>query len=384
MKVLYISNSKSPDDRSAWSGTVYQSYNGLKRAGFDVDFLYAYKDYHESFLDKLLCTYWLRIPAKFGKKTRMDESFYSVRRFRQTLKDFDYTPYDIVFVPTYLSIVNAIPKNVKAKIVHLVDATVDSLFNYYTEFSNLWFHNYWEAHYLGRRAFRRADLLICSSDWCRDNAVKQYGIDPSKTVVIEFGANIEHHDIPDFEHNYDRFRHLKVFWSGVNWTRKGGDVALECCKSLIEKGYKVEFHITGMKELPNEAQNYDWVVNHGFLNKNNPDEYRHLIKIMSEQDIFVFPSRAECSSIALCEANAFGLPCFVYDTGGTGNYVENEFNGYMLPLTASGRDFADMIDKEFDNLSVISKNAKNKYKSSLNWEVWSKKAAKSIARPLHE
>lgn len=156
----------------------------------------------------------------------MDESFYSVRIFRQTLEKFDYSGYDIIFVPTYLSIVNAIPKSVKAKIVHLVDATVDSLFEYYNEFSNLWFHNYWEAHILGKRAFRRSDLIIVSSDWCRDNTVRQYGIDPRKISVVEFGANIDAQDIPTVEKKHEPYRNLRIYWSGVNWERKGGDVAL--------------------------------------------------------------------------------------------------------------------------------------------------------------
>lgn len=384
MKVLFISMGESAEDRKAWSGTVFQAIKGLERAGFDVEYLSAMRDCKQTFADKLLCTYWIRIPALFGKKTRMDESFYSVRIFRQTLEKFDYSGYDIIFVPTYLSIVNAIPKSVKAKIVHLVDATVDSLFEYYNEFSNLWFHNYWEAHILGKRAFRRADLLIASSEWCRQNAIRQYGIDPRNISVIEFGANIDALDIPAVEKKYDPSRPLRIYWSGVNWERKGGDVALECCKKLNEKGYSVEFHITGMKTLPNEITKILWVHNHGFLNKNNPEEYHRLIEIMSQQDIFLFPSRAECSSIALCEANAFGLPCFVYDTGGTANYVENGKNGYMLPLSASGADFAERIEEcinnyEFDCLSL---NARKKYETTLNWNEWSDRVKKAITNLL--
>lgn len=375
MKVLFISTSKTSDDRSAWSGTVYQSFKGLMTAEFEVDYLSAMRDYNQTFLDKLICTYWLRVPAKFGKLTRMDESFYTVRIFRQTLKEFDYSPYDIIFIPTHIAIVNALPNNIRAKIVHLVDATVDSLFGYYTEFSNLWFHNYWEAHYLGKHAFRKSDLIIASSEWCRKNSILQYGISSDKIKVVEFGANIDDADIPEPKHKYDSDKPLKIYWSGVNWIRKGGDVALECCRELIRRGYRIEFHITGMKELTKEIASQPWVFNHGFLNKNNPDEYRKLIRIMSQQDIFLFPSRAECSSIALCEANAFGLPCFVYDTGGTANYVQNGYNGYMLPLTSTGVDFADSIILAQDNnqLANLSLNARSTYLEKLNWKVWSNK-----------
>lgn len=374
-KILFIGLSPSSDDRKAWSGTVYQAFQGLIRAGFQVDYLSAMRDLKETFTDKLLCKYWLTIPGIFGKKTRMDEAFYMVRLCRQTLAKFDYTNYDIIFVPTFLSVINALPKNIKPKIVHLVDATVDSLFDYYDEFSNLWFHNYWEAHYLGKKAFRRSDMLIASSDWCKLNAINQYGISSDKITVVEFGANIDAKDIPMISREYLNNRPLNIYWSGVNWKRKGGEIAFACCKELIDRGYDIRFHITGMKSLPKEITDMPWVVNHGFLNKNNPDEYQHLINIMINQDLFLFPSRAECSSIALCEANAFALPCFAYQTGGTANYIENGQNGYMISLERSFKDFADIIEKcvKDGSLQRLSIGSREKYETCLNWNIWSRK-----------
>lgn len=379
-RILFISTSESSEDRKAWSGTVYQAFKALQKSGYNVDYLCAMRDYQQTFIDKLVCTYWLRVPGLFNKLTRMDEAFYSVRIFRQTLRNFDYTPYDIVFVPTHIAIVNAIPKNIRAKIVHLVDAAVDSLFEYYTEFSNLWFHNYWEAHILGKRAFHRSDLIIASSDWCKNESIKHYGIDPNKISVVEFGANIDDKDIPVLIKHFDMTQPLRIYWSGVNWVRKGGDVAYECCRELIKRGYQIEFHITGMRELPAEIASQPWVVNHGFLNKNNPNEYHQLIEVMSQQDIFLFPSRAECSSIALCEANGFSLPCFVYDTGGTANYVKNGYNGQMLPLSADGKDFADCIELHIKqcHLAQMSKNARSQYERKLNWYIWRNAVRKEI------
>ena len=113
---------------------------------------------------------------------------------------------------------------------------------------------------------------------------------------------------------------------------------------------------------------------------------RHkLISIMREQDIFLFPSKAECSSIALCEANGFGLPCFVYDTGGTGNYVVNGENGYMLPLHCGGAAFAKKIIECIKNteLNKFSSGAVRRYKEVLNWNVWSEKVHKELDKLLN-
>ena len=388
-KILFIGKTFA-EDRTAWSGTIYQTIQGLKRAGYQVDYLKADRDYKQSFWDKLLVTYWLKVPHLLGKNIRMDESFYDVMRYKSTFKNFDFTPYNIVFIDTYISIVYALPKNIKAKIVHLADATVDSLFDYYIEFSNLIIHNYWEAHVIAKTAFRRSDLLIVSSDWCRDNAIKQYGCNPSKIRVIEFGANIDLKDVPAVPKRIDGKKHLNIYWSGVNWERKGGNVALACCEELLRQGYDISFNITGMKELPRECYQADgnikpYIYNHGFLSKNDKTSYNKLISIMREQDIFLFPSKAECSSIALCEANGFGLPCFVYDTGGTGNYVVNGENGYMLPLHCGGAAFAKKIIECIKNteLNKFSSGAVRRYKELLNWNVWSEKVHEELDKLLN-
>lgn len=384
MKILVINKAASPDDRGSWSGTVYQAIQGLKRAGFEVDYLCALEKPNNSVLSKLLFRYWNVVVTKFlGYNTRTDESYYGLTWYTKTLRHFDYTSYDVIFIPTHINIVNALPKNVKAKVVHLVDATPTSLVDYYTEFSNLIFHNRWTAYILGKRAFRRSDLIIASSDWCRQNAIHQYGCDPKRIVVVEFGANIDILDVPALPKKINGKESLNIYFSTVNWVRKGGDVVLACCEELIRRGLHITLHITGIKpedSVTEKLNSLNYVKNYGFLNKNNEKEYRKIINIMTEADIFLFPSRAECSSIALCEANGFGLPCFVYDTGGTDNYVVNGVNGYMLPLSADGKQFADRVIQSINvqEMNRLSEGAVKRYKEHLNWKVWSEKVKKSI------
>lgn len=376
-RILYISTATDKNDKKEWSGTVYHSLHALENAGYVVDYVNVLGGYREDFIDKLWVRYWCWIADHLKKNVRFDESFYTTRMMRRALSKIDYSGYDIIFVPTDMCIVSALPARVRQKIVHLVDAPVQSLFEYYTEFSNLTRQNRFEASILTKLAFRRADLIIASSEWCKEESIKHCGIAPDKIAVVEFGANIDNADIPEIKHEYDSSKPLRVYWSGVNWVRKGGDVAFDCCRELIKRGYQIEFHITGMKELSKEIKDLPWVYNHGFLNKNNPEEYQRLIDIMSNQDIFLFPSRAECSSIAVCEANAFGLPCFVYDTGGTANYVVNGKNGCVHSLNAKGVDFADSIVAILNENSLIkmSENAHKIYDKKLNWDSWGERVA---------
>lgn len=376
-RILYLSTAKDKNDKKEWSGTVYHSLHALENAGYVVDYVNVLGGYRQDIIDKLWVRYWCWIVDHLRKNVRFDESFYTTRMMRKVLAKIDYSGYDIIFVPTDMCIVSALPARVRQKIVHLVDAPVQSLFEYYTEFSNLTWQNRFEASTLTKRAFRRADLIIASSEWCKEESIKHCGIAPDKIAVVEFGANMDCVYIPEIKHEYDSSKPLRIYWSGVNWIRKGGDVAFDCCRELIKRGCQIEFHITGMKELPNEIKSQPWVYNHGFLNKNNPEEYQRLIDIMSNQDIFLFPSRAECSSIAVCEANAFGLPCFVYDTGGTANYVENGKNGCVHSLSANGVDFANSIVTILNDNSLISmsENAHKIYEKKLNWNSWGERVA---------
>lgn len=379
MKILFIAQSESSDDRREWSGTMHQSFACLVNAGFDVDYLCAQKKGKSSFFVKFLCEWWLQISKIFKVKTRMTETIYCKYNYAQVLHSFDYSPYDVIFIPTHWAMVAALPQKTKAKVVHLVDATFDSLLDYYEEFSGLIWQNKFEGKYISKKAFKRSDLIIASSYWCKKNAIKNYKIAPEKISVVEFGANLKLEDIPAIPRQIDGKSHLNIYISGVIWERKGGEQAVECCEELIRMGYDLTLHITGMMPPPRHVGK-TFIKTYGFLNKNNSDEYRKIIDIMNQMDIFLFPSKAECSSIALCEACGFGLPIFCYATGGTANYVQNGVNGYMLPLVSDGKEFALCINACYKakQLNTLSKGATEMYKNRLNWQKWTERVKDNI------
>lgn len=144
-------------------------------------------------------------------------------------------------------------------------------------------------------------------------------------------------------------------------------------------GYDVTLHITGMIP-PIQHSNKSFIKTYGFLNKNNQNEYLQIINLMKQMDIFLFPSKAECSSIALCEACGFGLPIFCYDTGGTSNYVINGKNGYMLPLSSGGKEFAHSINNCYKSalFNRLSIGSIEMYKTKLNWQKWTERVKEAI------
>lgn len=376
MKILNINFSKTPEDKLAWSGTAYKAYIGLKGTGADVDHLfcdsigYAFPEFFQK-----VYGYTMRHVVR-KKFSRMFSIAWRDSLYRFLVKQ-DFSGYDYIFVTASSAIASALrlaleKQNCKTPYIVLSDATFSALHNYYPTASNLLGRSIKQANEIGKHAYEGAYKIIFSSEWSKQHAVEDYNIDPTKIVVIPFGANIDDPVLGTISKDYTDKTRFNLFLSGIHWGRKGGDIAIQCCRNLIVKGVNVTLHIAGMS-VPKEYGKLDFVVEHGFLNKNNKAQYAEFVELQKQMDLMLFPSKAECSSIALCEAAGFGLPVLCYDTGGLANYVINDVNGYRMPMNATGDDFAEMILKWIhgDLLTKYSKGASELYRDRLNWNRWS-------------
>lgn len=169
-------------------------------------------------------------------------------------------------------------------------------------------------------------------------------------------------------------------FSGVDWERKGGEIAVDTVVQLNKAGIRATLHVAGIRELPQKHRDNPYVNNIGFLNKNIPEQYDRYVRLWQQTDILLLPTRAECSAIVYCEAAAYGIPVFTTDTGGISNYVENGVNGYRLPLSGTGADFAGKIREciRMQELPGMSENARKLYKRKLSWSAWSSHFARII------
>jgi glycosyltransferase involved in cell wall biosynthesis len=84
----------------------------------------------------------------------------------------------------------------------------------------------------------------------------------------------------------------------------------------------------GREGLAEAARNGGWdgrLILHGGITR---AEARDL---MRASDVFVLPSRFESFSYTLLEAMACGLPCLATDTGGNGDLITPDYNGWLVP-----------------------------------------------------
>ncbi len=357
----------SPTDRKASSGTNFKMAEHLSQIG-ELKWIPIKRNKTGRIVELII----KGVSRIFGKQFEIKSTMWGSKNGFSPIDPHEFDDVDIV-AAFFCSPTLAHLKTYKP-IVYFTDAAYPSMVNYY--WYDRWdFHNR-QGTELERLAMENATNIVVSSRWCKDSAVNDLNISPDKIHIVEFGANIDDRDVTfSTPKKYCKGDMLEILFLGVNWERKGGDIAIETVHWLNSHGVPAHLNIVGIRNLPEHYSNDPYVTDHGFLNKNIKEDYIRLTDIISKCQIELLPTKAECSAIAFAEAAAYGLPVFTHDTGGVGNYVVNSVNGYRLPLGSTGEDFGKKIKEvlENDHLSLLSASSRKLYESTLNWDTWGHK-----------
>ena len=359
----YISKENPFEDRWAWSGIIYKVREAIENADVEVKWIPFNDQKRNRLLDFILrkCSNHQLITG---------HTPWSSRNKAKSIDRSLFKNCDFLFVPNGSEMIPYIDTSLP--IITNGDATYLVMLDYY-------YHNVgWIQRQLGnygeKKAVKRADVILKSSQWASNSVIKDYGGDPDHTYVMEFGANVDNNEIKPIV-PYTGQGTLNILFSGVDWDRKGGEMAVKTVEQLRASGIDAQLRICGIEHLPDDCKNKDFIRNDGFLNKNNPIEYQKYIEAMRSSHIFLLPTKAECSAIVLCEASAFGLPIYTHDTGGLGDYVINDVNGYRLPLGSCADDFARKIQETLspETQQRLHNGCLRLYETKLNWKNWSHK-----------
>lgn len=362
MKIGIISQHDC-NDKKALSGTLFMIKESLIAAGNETIWIRVKIGRLYRFYSKL-CSLLGRLTSTkvIPSKTTIGAWLYGWGVNENSIME----SVDVILAP-FQSVALRFLKTNK-RIVYVSDATFSLLNGYYSEKVAHW--NEIQGNKIEQIALNKASFVVLSSDWAAVSAMNDYGQNPSKIRVLEFGPNIDVDAVLVASRIYDG--HLNVLFSGVDWKRKGGDLAVKTCKCLIEKGVDVTLHILGIRDLEENVKNLPFVKWHGFLNKNDAKQNEKYLKILSECHCLLLPTIAECSAIVYSEATALGMPIFTHETGGTSNYVLNGVNGYRLPLGSTASDFADKIFQTLtvDGIGEMSERCLDLYRKRMNWKRW--------------
>ena len=362
----YVSKADPFHDKFAWSGTIYKIREAIESAGLEVIWI----PYGDSWRERFY-TYLLKI-LNHTLKNHWKGGIHFTPLVKVWAKNINRNPIlskcDYLFFPGGAQI--ALYLNVKKPVIYYTDATVHVMIDYYWHNINRFSKRM--ALDLEERASQNASINIRSSQWAINSVINDCNCEKEKCHVLEFGPNIDVKDIiPNTPYEGGE---LRLFFLGVNWERKGGDIAVKTVELLRDKGVDAQLNIAGIRQMPTSCVDKDYIHFHGFLNKNNPEGYKRICELYSWNHIFMMPTKAECAGIVFCEASAAGLPIYTYLTGGIGDYVIDGVNGHALPLGSSAVNFADQIYKDIttNRLHSLREGALKLSKEKLSWEVWAK------------
>ena len=383
MKIAYVTRYNAKNIRS-WSGLGYYIAECLEKQSISVEYIGSLKEKFGFVLKPKQYLYNYVLKNLPNQRYLRDRDPIILKHYAQQVSSkLSKINTDIVFSPGTIPIAYL---ECKQPIVFWTDCTFSGMVDFYPEFSNLSQETIRNGHAVENSALNRCTLAIYSSEWAAQTAINDYQVSPEKVKVVPFGANIEcHRNGSDIRTIVDSrpTNKCQLLFLGVNWYRKGGDIALEVAKELNKKGLNTELTVVGC--LPEVDEPLPKFVKYmGFISKSTQEGQNKINKFLAESHFLILPSRAECYGIVFCEANSFGIPCLSTNVGGITTIIKDEVNGKTFSKSASIAEYSRYISDLFDDYSrykELALSSFNEYQTRLNWSV-SGQAVKKLLREV--
>ncbi len=371
-KIGFVSKNNPFADKKAFSGTNYKVREAVERAGFQVVWVPIRGKAVER-IAKFLFKF-VTLPGTKFRFTTFDARINAWFTDKEKLSECDM----LLFVADTFALLPYLKTSLPA--VAYIDATLPLLMNYYWPIRTRWVYR--NGMKREKRGLDAVNLILTASDWARNSCINDFGQSPDKVHTLEFGANVD--EVPIACSSWNGKDELTIFFSGVDWKRKGAAVAIDTVKALNDKGLRARLLLAGIKEhsIPAIYRNRPYVDYLGFLNKNDEAQNRLYKLSIARAHLFLLPTRAECSATVFAEASSAGLPIFSYLTGGLANYVVEGVNGHLLSPGATALDFAEAILQTINNgqLSALAEGGKQLACQKLSWSAWTTRFAELMRR----
>lgn len=364
MKISYVTL-YDPSDIHKWSGAGYYISKVLENEGAELDYIGKDIKIPVRRINRLK-----KITYRFiNKKFNYQRTLKFAGLFAEKASPLIKADTDIIFSPGSIAISQI--KSSKPKVFY-TDATFASIINFYESYTRLPHEIIEQGNMIDQQALDSCRLAIYSSDWAAQGAIKNYNVNPEKVKVVPFGANV------DTQHNLKTIKTMvaqrsrnvcNLLFVGVDWKRKGGDMAVKVATKLNNDGLKTNLHVVGIKNMHKNSLP-PFVINHGFISKATSEGRDKINALFSQSHFLILPTRAEAFGLVFAEASAFGLPSLATNIGGIPTAIHNGRNGYTFAPEDSETTYAEYIHNCFNNQDFykqLALSSFNEYDQRLNW-----------------
>lgn len=366
LKIAYISVYDANDVHN-WSGLGYYIAKALEKNVGELDYI-------GNLTTKKFLEYEIKRVANkllFNKRYDSNITPKVVKSYAEEItRQLEGKKYDLIFCPGTIPVANL---KTNTPIVIWTDSCQPGLLDFYDSKDKLSEESFRHGVEIEKLVLDNCALTVFSSEWAASIAINYHKVSSSKVKVIPFGANIDKQYSRDEISNLISQRNkdvCKLLFVGVDWIRKGGEIALKTAEALNEKGLNTELSIVGCEPIVKNPLP-DFVKPLGFISKSTEEGRQKLNKLFEESHFLIVPSQAEAYGLVFCEANAFGVPAIATNVGGITTIIRNDINGRTFSPNGAITEYSDYIFNlmvnysEYKNLALSSYN---EFRNRLNWD----------------
>ncbi|RUR76294.1 glycosyltransferase family 4 protein [Chlorogloeopsis fritschii PCC 9212] len=216
-------------------------------------------------------------------------------------------------------------------------------------------------------AYQRARHIFTLGNIVKTSLIEDYGIKPEKITVV--GSSSRSQKLYEGEKTFGT---KQILFNGSDFERKGGDVVLAAFKQVKKVLPEAKLVIIGKKLDLHE----DGVFNPGYILSSSEKQ-----NLFLESDLVVAPAYCEPYGLFLVEAFNYGVPCIIANNDGMPDIVDNGVNGVVIAQPNSDILAEKIIHllSDIPVLKTMSKNARSKVKTQLNWNVIGEKVSQVLS-----
>jgi glycosyltransferase involved in cell wall biosynthesis len=172
-----------------------------------------------------------------------------------------------------------------------------------------------------RAVMRQASWFTTWSEWAKGSLVRDYGVDGRRVTVLPPGTTLSNFPAPEGR-GPRREGPFRLLFVGGDFKRKGGDLLLDVFRAHL-RGF-CELHLITGADVPTG----DGVHVYSGLKPHSAE----LLRLYSDADAFVLPTRADCLAVVLGEAMASSLPIITTRVGAHAEAVDDGESGFLLDV----------------------------------------------------
>jgi YD repeat-containing protein len=372
-----------PDNVKSWSGLPFFIRRALENAGLETVTMPLVENRGGGGRwTRFLYWRWMR-----GKRyLRLCESKLLKSYARQLERHLAAQPVDLVFSPSTWPIAYL---ETNLPVVFWTDACFAGMLDFYGSFAHLAPPSIQAGQAAEQGALDRCTRAIYAIDWAAQTALQHYKVAPEKISVVSFGGNLLEPPTVEEARAGVRARNMSqcnLLLVGVDWERKGADVAVEAVKALNAAGLNARLTVVGCQ--PPAARRLPACVELiPFIGKDTIEQRCQLGELYKRSHFFIMPSRAEAFGLVFAEASAFGVPCLATKVGGLPSVIIDDINGRLFPLQANGIEYANYILECLhnpDRYRQLALRTAEDASTRLSWDAAGRKVAEMLNEIVHQ